>query len=525
VVDYSKPIQKDKTVKDFIKKHQEKIAGVISCPDRIIFKGYLPIAHSEGMDGFLTSRGVLLKDFKEFVMHQSNRFRDHAIQIASKSGRPYKYLYSSGIRKEEHAKNIAEKDGITEGLICVFPIVEPCQSFILRYGEKRPHLVSAQRKCLCFYFYFIDRQMGLMHVRIQSWFPMTIQIYINGHEWLARKLDKHGIKYERVDNAFLWIEDTKRAQRFADNFTRKRLPNFLSAFARRVNPLMKDSLGTMQYYWVIDQYEYATDIMFKDLASLKELYEKLLEHATVCFSAEDIMSFLGRKPHGNFRGEVLSYSKKRVQGARIKHRMKGNWIKMYDKSGVVLRIETVINHPYEFKVRRWGRRRGERMLGWFPMAKGVVNFGRYAEVCLSANARYLGALSVVDDPSEAYHLLNKLCQPVQFYGRRRRGMNPLRKDDLFLFQIVLRGEHAIHGFRNSDLAKHLFPDQVDDPVLKRRRSATVTRLIQLLRAHGLIAKIPRSRLYRLSVEGIKLMTAAIHLAHYYMPRQILANAA
>ncbi len=512
-------------MKEFVEKHRAKIRGVLSCPDRVVFKGYLPIGYGRGMESFMTGQGILIKDFKKFVTQQTERLSNHAKAVAERSERPYQYLYSHRDRKEDLAQEISLKDGITTGLVCVFGVVEPCQSFVLAYGQGRPRLVGAQRKCLCFYYYFIDREWGMMHVRIQSWFPMNIQICVNGHEWLARKMDRHGIAYEKIDNAFAWIEDVDRAQCFADNFTRKKLHRTFNAMASRVNPLMGDLLEWAEYYWVIDQYEFATDIMFNDRSALEKLYPKLLKHATVCFGAEDVLTFLGRKLHGNFKGEVLNDCKKRPRGARIKHRMRANWIKMYDKQGLVLRIETVINHPYEFKVRRRGIRKGEQIMGWFPMAKGAANFPRFAEVCMIANKRYLQALSVVDDPTQAYHELDALCEPATLNGHRRRGLNPLRRDDVALFAAVLRGEHAIHGFTNRDLFKHLFLKPSKDPVTLRRHRSRVTRLIQLLRAHKLIAKIPRSRRYRLTIRGLRLITASVYLRKEQLPETIVALAA
>jgi hypothetical protein len=409
---------------------------------------------------------------------------------------------------------------VAHGLIAVLAAVEPCQSFKLAYAPGCPQLVSARRKCLTLYFYFLDRTLGLMHVRIQTWFPFTLHVCLNGHDWLARKMDRHHLGYRRLDNAFASIDDPRRAQRFADKFVHMNWPAILHRFARRVCPLFADLLADMQYYWVVDQAEYATDVMFQDRASLKPLYEKLLNHATLCFSAEDVLTFLGRKLHGGFLGEVLNDHKKRWPGARIKHRMKENWIKMYDKHGLVLRIETVINHPGEFKVRRLGKRNGQLQMGWYPMAKGVANLYRYAEVSLAANHRYLQALAVVDDPSAAYGLLQRVCRPVTHNGRRRRGLNPLRSDDLALFAAALRGEHAIHGFRNRDLAPHLGQFPAKDPQTKRRLSARVTRLIQLLRAHRLIAKIPRARRYRVTPSGHAIMAAATHLAQRYLPDTI-----
>jgi len=57
-----------------------------------------------------------------------------------------------------------------------------------RFEKGRPFVQPAKRECLFLYFYFMDREFGMIHVKLQTWFPMPIQVYVNGHEWLARKL-------------------------------------------------------------------------------------------------------------------------------------------------------------------------------------------------------------------------------------------------------------------------------------------------------------------------------------------------
>jgi hypothetical protein len=363
-----------------------------------------------------------------------------------------------------------------------------------------------------------------MHVRIPTWFPFTMQIYLNGHEWLARKMDHAGIRHKKLENAFLWIENPQRAQRLSNNLAKKNWPRVLTEFARRFNPLLKDLLHPMEYYWITEQAEFATDLMFTDRAALKPLYENLLHHATLCFSAEDVLSFLGRKLHGCFQGEVLNDYKKRWPGVRVKHRMKMNGIKMYDKHGSVLRIETVINHPYEFRVRRRGRRHGQQVIGWFPMAKGVANLYRYAEVSRTANGRYLDALTVVDDPAKPQQLIIKLGKAVCRNGRSYRGFNPLAKLDIRLFLAVMRGEHAIMGFRNQDIRRHLFPS-TQDPKMLRRLSSRVSRLLKLLHVHQLIAKIPRSRRWRVTPKGHAILSMVLTLHHEQYPKLLMKQAA
>src|SRR5262249_57302622 len=114
----------------------------------------------------------------------------------------------------------------------------------------------------------------------------------------------------------------------------------------------------------------------------------------------------------------------RHPGARIKHRVKNNWLKMYDKFGRVLRIEAVINDPREFRVRRLRTRAGRREMMWCPMNKGVVNLYRYREVALASNRRYLDALAVVDDPAPAYRQVEELTEPVVVSGRGHPPVQP-----------------------------------------------------------------------------------------------------
>jgi len=508
----------------FVDRHSDRITGVLSSFDRVIFKGHLrPICWGEGMERFMGRRGVLIKDFKRFVQEHSETVKAHAKKVAEKAGRPYETL-SRQIDKEKRARQIAKRDGIEDGLVCVFSALEGAQSFRVVGGKGRPRIVNAMRKCLCLYFYILHKRFGLVHVRIQSWFPFTVQVYVNGHEWLARQMSRKGIAYRQLDNAFLWIEDPRKAQKLADAFARIHWPRELGRLARRVNPLLRGLLSGMRYYWVTDQAEFATDVMFRSPKDLKDLYAKLLEHSTLCLSAEDVLVFLGRKLHGLFKGQVLGEFKKRWPGARAKHRMNSNWIKMYNKHGALVRIETVINDPYQFRVRRRGIRQGRPIMAWLPMAKRVSNLYKYAEVSLAANTRYLNALSVVADPAKANRLLCTATKRVRRGNRSYRGFNPAAKDDLRLFEAILRGEHAIHGFRNRDVRQRLFA-YPSDTAERRRQSAAVSRMFKRLHVRGLIAKIPRSRRWCTTRNGNAFMSMALMHHRRYYPRSLLEKSA
>jgi hypothetical protein len=521
----------------FVTKHAAKIRGVLSCFDRIIFRGYLPISHERGVLGWLHQLGVKYTEFKTFAPRLAERLLAHAKQTAASAGRPYQYLPTRQA-KEELAAQIAARDGVREGLVCVFSCLETCRTFRLCWGSGWRQLQGALRRCTVLYYFYMDEEFGLIHVKLHTWLPLTCQVYVNGHSWLERQLVKRGIGYQMVDNAFVYVEDVPAAQRLADRLMRRKWQRLLGSWARRVNPLFADLLRGVEgrpfeYYWVTDQAEFATDVMFRDRQGLAGLYPALVEHATLAFGSEDVLRFLGRKLSPHFKGQVQTERKLlpipechgRVEGVRVKHVMKTNRLKMYDKAGCVLRIETVINNPYEFRVRRWYTgKHGQRRLLWLPLRKAVAWLWRYAEVSLSANKRYLEALANVDDPSAARRLLERVCQPAAWGKRRRRALQPLSPDDQALFGAVLRGEHHLHGLRNRDLAKELYGERPADPRQRRRQGARITRLIQLLRAHGLLAKVPYSRRYRLTANGERLLGSAIYVRWKYLPK-VLTNAA
>jgi hypothetical protein len=500
----------------FLERHTDRVTGVLSGFDRVLFRGTLrSISHVNGMHIFLMSHHILYKDFGAFVESLSSRLKAHAHWVAEQQGRPVQYLASSSVSKEDVARQIMVRDGIQEGLICVLTSVEPCKSYAIHRDRpsKQIHLVPAERKCLHLYFYYVDREFGFMHVRLQTWLPFTIQVCINGREWLARQMDRAGIGYERRDNCFTRIDDLDEAQRLSDLLTERHWSRFLNALAKRVNPCIapQDGLNLHGYYWSVREGEYATDVMFKDARHLKAVYPRLIDHAIQQFSCQDVLRFLGRRTNRRFQGQVTSDIQSRPEGVRIKHRVEENSIKMYDKQGSVLRVETTINNPRRFKVRRMTTRHGQRAMRWIPMRKGIADIPRRVELSRGANERYLQALSVVGEAVPAREVLDPISTPVVRQGRPYRPLRPIGRDDADMFRVILRGEFLVQGFRNRDLRHHLGIVGSQDPLVRRRASGRITRWLRLLRAHGLIRKVSGTRYYRVTDKGHRAMTTALKL--------------
>lgn len=508
------PVQED-AVKRFIARHADRIIGVLSGFDRLVFRGTLrSIAFVAGLLGFMRRRSILLKNFGAWVEGLTERVEEASLRAARAFDRPIEYLASSRTDKDAVAREIAKRDGVTEGLVAVLTCVEPCQSFeIYRNADvKRLELVSRARKCKFIYHYAIDPVVGWMSARIQTWLPFSIQICINGREWLAREMDRVGLQYRREDNCFPWIQDVAKAQQLMDQRLKTRWPQWLNSIARRLNPDQGKIFPESQldYYWSVYQSEWATDFMFRDFRSLSEIYPPLVRYGITAFSSGDVMRFLGRKVNGHFRGEIVSDFKDRPEGVRIKHFVGKNSVKAYDKP-CILRIETTIHDAGGIKVFRPMEGDGHGKRSWQPMRQGIADLHRRAQVSQASNERYADALAAADTTTTVGALVADLDRPLRRKHRKFRGLRAWSADDLRLFRSVNRGEFKLNGFRNRDLQLHLYDQPTEDPRERRRRGARTTRLIRLLRAHGLVRKLPRSHRYKLTPVGQDVLTAILGL--------------
>ena len=495
------------TVCSFWAKFSSIISWVLSCFDRVIFKGHLPISRAYEFENFVDYRLKIRRaDFLKVVGPEwSERLVEHSKRFAQKYSRGWEY-HPGEIDKDAWAKEQLRESPITEGLIGILCVMEACATFKLKPGKDRPCFVSRKVPQRVLYYYFIDRELGLMHVRLQTWAPFTCQVYANGHDFVARQLKKKGILFEQVDNAFVELGDAVTAQRCADRFAKLPWPKILERYARQVNPLLHAELKGMSHYWVVDQAEYATDLRFTSKHALAGLFLRLLEFALLTFSPKKIFGYLGRKWHERFVGEVQTHYKSvREPGACIKHFMKRNWLKMYDKLGLLLRVETVINQPAEFKVLRACRHRdGTTTTGWFAMCKGVGNLHHYQSHALACNQRYLEALAAVDDPTPAYDDLKRLTERQRQKGRSYAGFNPAREEEARLFAALLSGDHIAQGFRNKDIRAALYAEHSHDHE-RQRHSAVIGRILKRLHVRGLVVKIPRSRRWRVTDQGRRVL--------------------
>ena len=477
-----------------------------------------PLYRPSVMLAYLNALHVLLKDFAGFAANWTARVRSAVHELSQRTGRPLIYLHSSSARKEPLARERARRDGLNQGLIAIWSAVEPCLTYFVRRDRQQQKLVLRLEpgKCLHYYFYFLHERLGLLHLRLQTWFPFAIHACVNGRHWLAKQMEQNRIGYLQRENCFTWIKDLPQAQRLARAQLQSHWPLLLQPLLEQCHPhaaKLCQPLG-LSYYWSVTESEYATDVMFKSPTALARLYPALVHQAIRHFGSTDVLRFLGHKTqangrvHGNHQGEVLSSLKARPEGLRLKHEANGNSVKVYDKQGSVLRVETTLNRPHQFRVYRASERHPQGKKSWQVLRKSVGDLHRRAEICEAINHRYLDALASVRAGQSVGDLVRGVCRPLQREGRRYRGLNPWSETDALLLQVINRGEWTVSGFRNRDLRAALYR-QTAQVAEQRRQSGRITRALALLRAHGIIKKVNGTYRYQLTAGGRRIITALL----------------
>jgi hypothetical protein len=342
--------------------------------------------------------------------------------------------------------------------------------------------------------------LGLCYLRVPTWAPFRLQFYFNGHYALASKLDRHKIPYALLDNAFVEIENFEIAQRLADSLRIDVLHKRLNQYAQLYCPVIRHFLSG--YHWSLMQVEFATDIVFKRQEDLQPLYEELARVAVLVVKADNIATFLGRKLDSRYQDEMGNDFQTRIEGTRIRHHMGRVSIKMYDKHGLVLRIETTVNDVSFFKhYRKVEHRDGTSEMKYAPVKKTIYSLPALRELLQAANHRYLAFVSTLDDPRVNTKNLDKISRPSRENYRSYRGFNLFYGDDLSLFEAITQGEFNISGFTNKMVRS----------LLKNKNGSQISRMLKRLRTHGIIKKVGRTYKYYLTKLGRKVVMTALKL--------------
>jgi hypothetical protein len=486
-------------------KYQKEIHGVLHCYDRVVISGNLqPLCYAKGMTKYLYTQQIRIFDYTKFAEPLRDQIRQNAQTIAKENGLDIEFISrKDDFRKEERVKEIIEQRGNHPGLVHIFSAMEGCQAYRPWHNKQthKTYVKMTQGKCLHYYFYFIDPDLGLCYLRVPTWCPFRLQFYFNGHNALAAQLQKEQITFEQIENAFLRIADFNRANECAATFDMEAVQRKLDYLAEQYCPAVKQL--ELSYSWSLMQAEYATDIVFKQQPTLQAIYPHLLESLIQAVKPADIASFLGRKLHGNHQDEMGNRFNKRWLGTRLKHQMGPVGIKMYDKFNIILRLETTVNKVNFFQqYRKVHHRDGTTSTQYASMKKTIYSLPPLAEILQAVNKRYLKFLSDIETPEVGVDKLHRLTETQHDdKGRRYKGFNLLSEEDSSFFRLLVSGEFVVAGFSNKALRQRI----------PEKNAGQITRLLRRLREHGLIKRVRKHYRYYLTNFGRQVVMMALKL--------------
>lgn len=494
-------------------RRSDQIAGVLSCYDRMLIQGTLPgLCYAEGMTGYLYSKQVRIFDYPRWAQPLRQALRENAERLAAENGLEIEFIRRpKSFRKEDKIQQVRQQRGEHPGLVWIFSTMEPCSTYRPWHDKTtgKTYLRPDEGKCLHYYFYFIDEELGLCYVRVPTWCPFRLQIYLNGHHRLACRLKRKQIGHTRLDNAFLGIEDFERTQQIADDWPVEKLHRKLDGWAERYCPAIQQ-FG-VRYHWSLEQVEFSTDLLFRRPEDLQAIYRPLTRTAIHTVKPDNVATFLGRKLSPLYQGEVGNRFNTRIEGTRIKHTMGPVSLKMYDKFGLILRIETTVNDVSFFPhYRTVEQRDGRTVTQWARMKKSIYSLPALREALQAANRRYLEFLSTLDDLTAGIDCLQKVSEPVRENERSYAGLNFFSAADQSLIETLARGEFNLRGFQNKSLRAHL----------REKTSGQVSRLLKRLRLHGLAKKVGHTYRYYLTSLGKHIITTGLKLKNLVLIPQL-----
>jgi hypothetical protein len=486
-------------------RYAPNLHGVLSCFDRIIIMGTLPGAcYAEGMTSYLYAHGIRIFDYPRFAEPLRERIRERAQEVCATAGIEMEHVSKSHIRKEDLVARVLAGRGDAPGLVHVLSAMEACPSYKPWHNKAsgKTYLRPDQGKCLHYYFYFIDDELGLCYLRVPTWAPFGLQFYCNGHSALAMALKREGIEYAQADNAFLRIANLDRAQALADGFSADVLHRRLDRYAQWLCPVL-DVFG-QAYHWSIRQAEYSTDLMFRSEHILVPLYDAISRQAVLAANAERVSGFLGKKVTPQLAQEIGSRLSTRIEGRCIKHTMGAAGVKVYDKFSRVLRVETTVNDLSFFKHhRKVEHRDGHTTRELAPLKKTLYSLIDLRGILLGCNQRYLAFLSSLEDPSAGERDLQRLSQPRVGTDPSLKGLNFFDPNEQTLLRTLQLGKFNIHGWRRADLLAHL-----------HITPWAMSRQLKRLHVLGLIKKVSHTYRYYLTRMGRAAIAAACSLTRF-----------
>ncbi len=515
--DKSAPQLDTDSATDLISRYASQLVGSLRCFDRVIMHGTLiDVAHPGALLVSMQAAGFKPRDLARYAQPITQQVREHIIGLARQHGLEIEMVTRKNFRQEDRVAAILKTRGTHPGLVHVFAVKEAAMVFDTRHARADGYAQVIVRRgaCLHYYLYWIDPMLGLIHVRVPTWLPLRLQVYFNGHSWLAHQLQAAGISYQLADNALSQCGDWKRAQELADGLDPRVLHDKLKELTQVCCPATQQFPNG--YHWCLTQVEYAQDLVFKDQESVDQLFEELARQAVLTIKADDVARFLGKRLPMGHDTQVTSHLGRRYAGLRLKHSFGPASVKLYNRPGGVLRLEMTTYDVSFFKhYRQVVHQDGTKEQCLAAMKKSIYSLRDLAQLMQAGIKRYSQWLASLREHTAGQREATRLGQPAHDpQGRSYRGFNPFLEQDERVLQTLLRGEHALAGVTARRLRS----------LLKGWTRGRISRLLKRFRLHGLLRKIGHTYTYHLTPLARRVVTAVLDIKHTMMVPQLAASA-
>ena len=488
-----------------IEKYTDEISGVLNCYDRINIKCVAgQWGYAGGMTQFFYEQNRLCFDYAKVFEPVTKRIVANTEKIAEENGTTVEFIRSPKNfgRKEDKIDVLLEQRGNEDGLVKIYSQMEIINSYKAWTDKStgKTSFINDSRKCLVYYFYVIDKYLGLCFVKVPTAAPFICTVYFNGHNLLEKKFQKEAISYQKVENAFTYISDYARAQKLSDSLRIDDIKQTLDVLLTRYCPLPPE--WNVSFFYTISQCEYSMDVVFKEQDTLKPLYDNIVKTAMHTVTPENIATFLGKRLTVKFEGEMGSRYNERVLGTRIKHQMDALSVKIYDKFGKILRIEVTAYDVSQINLfRDVFKRNGNIESKCAPAKKDIFSLFPLISTFKNIINRYLEFISSFDDPSSGIKKLDNITATKTVDGKNFKGVNFFDKTDEAILLSIADPKFSLNGFTCKNL-KSSFP---------QFKPWKLSAILKRLRILGLIKKVSSSYKYYLTDLGKRASIAGLYL--------------
>jgi hypothetical protein len=402
-------------------------------------------------------------------------------------------LFEKDQNKEEVAKPYIEAlvRGGKEGVAVIGVAQEKAvawRSWKAKGQEKsaHPHMEWGRQMVFVnhFYFYLWDRDWGAAFWKTNAYAPYPIWIWLNGHEWAKRQLEKAGVSYQALDNGFRACADPLLLQTVCDQLNSDAVESFFQRWFRRLpSPFTQaDVKAGYAYEMAFRQFEVSETCVFDQPQSGRMWFEGVIrDHLDIGRPDQVALIFdrrVSRSTPGTFRSRVLT----RGVDPTLCCYYKSSRLKQYFKEGKALRTETVICDTRDFGI---GRR---------VCAK---NWNALRAVGESANRRLCDAESAAALPPPDVVTFEQVTRPsLTSDGLYAPGLRFGDRRAMAVLASLVAFCHVAAGLTNAQLVAQV---RALGETSYTKRQATYD--LRRLKRKALIEKQPKSRRYQLTPLG------------------------